>query len=336
MTDIVPYQPPPPPAAVEHDDVGDNLIEQWLTARAKSDHTRKAYRADLDHWLTWCHSHQVDPMDPRKTDVESWHRDYAEQALPTTGRRPSKASVARKVAAVASFYNFLVDEDYLDAVPVRSSTRPQAPKQSTTVGLSAHEAVRLRAQAAAEGPTTRAIIDILLVEGLRVAELADLTIGSYGWNTGRRTIVVVGKGEKRRELVVGADVAAAVDDHLQHRATQLGADVARLDPDSPMFTNAAGGRVSQQSVMRTVQRLAKTAGIPSWPKLSPHSLRHTCATQMINAGVPINIVQDQLGHADLSSTLRYDRARGTIERSGMPTYEAYLRDIATTLGVDAA
>lgn len=313
--------------ASDHD-MGE-LIEQWITARArKSVHTERAYRRDSDSWLSWCAGHGVDPMNARLSDGDRWIADLAARPGPRTGRPPAKASQARMISAVSSLYDFLFNRGYVDSSPIRTDGRPQGSKRSTTVGLSAEETVRMRVQARESGARDHAVVEVLVVEGLRVAELSDLNVRSYSWNKGRRTLIVVGKGDKRRELVVPTDVRAAIDNHLQVLATKLNLQgVDELDPDMPMFPSIAGGRLSQQAVMRTVQRLAKQAGISAWSKLSPHSLRHTCATNMLDAGVPINVVQDQLGHEDITTTLRYDRARGSLDRSGTGSYEDYLREI---------
>jgi integrase/recombinase XerD len=324
-------------AAEDGADLG-ALIEQWITAKAKSEHTERAYRTDIAEWFSWCAGHGVDPMLARKTDVERWHRGLAETPGRRTGRTPSRATLARKVSTVASYYEFCVDEDYLEAVPVRSSTRPRAEKHSTTVGLSPEETVLLQKQAAESGARDTAVIVVLLILGLRVAELAALTVGSYRWQRGHRVLRVVGKGGKTRELVVDGDAKTALEAWLKVLADKAGlTGVSQLQPDARLFPNLVGGPLSQQAVMRTVQRLAKAAGIASWPKLSPHSLRHTCATNMLDAGVPINVVQEQLGHEDVSTTMRYDRARGSIDRKvkGTGDYQAFLNSIRDSMGAAA-
>ena len=318
------------------DDMGE-LVEQWITGRAsRSVHTERAYRRDCASWLSWCALHSVDPLHARLSDGDRWIADLAARPGKRTGRPPAKASQARTISAVSSLYDFLFNRGYVDASPIRTDGRPQGSKRSTTVGLSAEETVKLRVQAREGGPRDNAVIDVMVVQGLRVAELADLNVRSYSWNKGRRTLIVVGKGDKRRELVVSPDVRAAIDNHLQVLAKKLDLQtVDDLDPAMPMFPSIAGGRLSEQAVMRTVQRLAKQARIAAWSKLSPHSLRHTCATNMLDAGVPINVVQDQLGHEDITTTLRYDRARGSLDRSGTGSYEDYLRDVERNMAAAA-
>lgn len=306
----------------------EELIDEWLDAGNKAAQTRTAYVSDVNSWLAWCARNRVDPLRARKVHTDSWIAEMTSTPSRITGKPPAKASAARRVSAVSSLYEYLVDQDYVEVFPVRASSRPKAPKKSTTVGLSAEETVQLRRQARESGTRDHAMTEVLVVEGLRVAELCDLPIRGYSWNKGRRTLIVVGKGEKRRELVAPPLTSAAIDTHLQDLAARLGfTGVHELDPDSPIFPSVAGGRLSQKAVLRTVQRLAKAARIPAWAKITPHSLRHTCATNMLDAGVPIHVVQDQLGHEDLSTTQRYDRSRGSLDRSGTGSYEQYLTQI---------
>lgn len=314
-------------------------IEMWLTARAKSPHTRTAYVADSNAWLRWCAANGVEPMDARKTDVEKWHRQVALAPTRKTRRPPAQATLARMVSTIASLYEFLVDQDVLEVVPVRGSTRPRAPKESTTVGLSAQETVKLRAQTAGEGARTQAEIDLMVVLGVRVSELSGLMYGSYGWNKGgRRTLQVFGKGAKTRTLVVDRGLRTSLDGWIAELAAALGVPAGQMERDQLLFPNRLGGPMSQQSVMRTVHRLAKAAGVESWEKISPHSLRHTAATNMLDAGVEIHKVQQVLGHEDVSTTQRYDRARGAIERvdHAQATYFDYLAKIAAELTEETA
>jgi integrase/recombinase XerD len=307
----------------------DELIEEWIDSKP-SQNTRTAYRGDIQAWRDWCARHGVHLLRARKSDVERWHREYAENPTAKTGRPPKPATVARKVAAVSSFYERLVDLDIVGMVPVRSSSRPRAPKKSSTVGLSATETVLLRDQAAAAGPLEHAMVEILVGVGMRVAELTGLTVKDYRWKQGRRTLVVVRKGDKEQELPVDQDMRTAIDAWLAVLCQRLMlATPAGLDGDSPLFPNIAGGHYTQRSIQRMVQRLAKGAGIESWSRLSPHSLRHTAATNLLAAGVPIHVVQEILGHEHVSTTQRYDRDRGEFERSvvGQLSLRQYLAGV---------
>jgi integrase len=117
---------------------------------------------------------------------------------------------------------------------------------------------------------------------------------------------VTGKGGRHRELPLPPPLARDLDAHLEnHRETAL-------------FTTAKGRRVDPSAVFRLVRRVAKQARLPEAERLSPHSLRHTVATAALDAGAPLRDVQDLLGHADPRTTRRYDRSRGSLDRS--PAY----------------
>jgi integrase/recombinase XerD len=213
---------------------------------------------------------------------------------------------------------------------VRSSTRPKPPKHSTTVGLDSEDARKLLAAADASGLQENAIINLMVRQGPRVSEVADLPIGAYRWNNGVRTLVIFGKGGKRREVRCQQATADALDAWLAQRAADLGVTVAKLDRDEPMFVSRSGGRLTQQIVLRMLRRLAKQAGIPYWDQLSPHSTRHTFATLSREAGVPLDQIQYEMGHESITTTQRYDRAFGAIGRSGAAALEGFLASDASS------
>lgn len=317
----------------------DALVQGWLDAHwTASGNTQKAYRGDMKSWRAWCSANRVDVLRAKKTDVEAWHQRVAQTPTSKTGRPPAKATVARMVSSIASFYQQMVEDDVVDAVPIRSSTRPRPPKNSTTICLSPDETVQMRAAAAQSGPLEEAIIAILTEIGMRVAELAGLDVGDYRWKQGKRTLVVIRKGDQEQELPISGQTQAAIDAWIGVLAQRAGVPVHKLDDDQVLFPNVAGGRYTQRSLMRMVRRLAKAAGISSWDRLSPHSLRHTAATLMLAAGVEIHVVQEILGHESVTTTQRYDRDRGKFERSvsGQEKLTVFLAEVAAGMKQQAA
>jgi integrase len=115
-------------------------------------------------------------------------------------------------------------------------------------------------------------------------------------------------------VVLPPATAAAVDAYLATRADETG----------PLLATASGGRLDQAALWKLVRRLARAAGIPSWERLSPHSLRHTAITLALDAGAHLRDVQDFAGHRDPRTTRRYDRARDTLDRNAAYTLTAYL------------
>lgn len=301
------------------------LVARWLLAVAESRDTVRGYRTDIAGWFGFCTAHGLDPLEVGKSHVDVWVRWLTVTPTKRTGRPPAVATIARAVAAVSSFYAFAVDEGAVEVHPVRKRARPHVPNISSTVGLSRDEARAFMRRLLVESPRDRAVVRMLLVEGLRVAELRGLDVGSVQIREGHVTIRIVGKGRKERRVVLAAPVVEAVDGYLEQRAAEQGLPGAGdLDRDTPLFTGGGGVRLSQQAVTRIVRRIARAAGIRSWASLSPHSLRHACATLMLDAGAALHVVRDQLGHSASSTTERYDRARGALSRTGVHALAAFI------------
>lgn len=300
------------------------LVAEWLIAVARSEHTLRAYQGDAAAWFGWCAGHGVDPLAPTRTDGDVWMRWLAVTPNKRTGRPLRQATQARRVSTVASLYAFLVDEEAVTRSPIRSRGRPQAPRDSSTVGLSLEETRAFLARLPQEPATDRAIVSVLVFGGLRVGELVSLDVDSIGWNAGDVVARFIGKGGRERQVTLAPPAADAIGVMLDERAAKAGIKVDDLDEQSPLFVTVAGGRWTQRSVMRAVQRIARAAGIPSWRSLSPHSMRHACATMMLDAGVELHVVADHLGHRSDATTRRYDRARG--KRTGAAKLAAYLTD----------
>jgi integrase/recombinase XerD len=284
----------------------------WLASR-RSPHTRTAYFADLADWLAWCERTGLDPRDALRGDVDA----YAAERLAAL----SSASTARKLSTVSSWYGYLMTNGVADCNPVAAVDRPAVSRDaSPTVGLSAAEVARfVRAARAACGPTARrdaALLAMLAELGLRVGEALGLDLADLRHNRGHRTVRVAGKGGHHRELPIPAPLGRDLDAYLAERAVAAGLTVDQLS--GPLFVTATGRRVGQPAVFRLVRRTAAAAGLPAADRLSPHSLRHTAATAALDAGAPLRDVQDMLGHADPRTTRRYDRSRGSLDRS--PAY----------------
>jgi len=289
-----------------------DFTDGWLANRRLSAHTRAAYRRDVVQWLGWCQGQGLDPLRATFVHVNAYARVLESTVDARTGKAMAPASVARKLSALSSWYAFLQKLDTVAGNPVVGADRPRVSRDhSATIGLTSREVdAVLKAAAAETGPTAvrnRAIVALLADLGLRVGELVALDLADLGTEQGHRTIRFTGKGgtPRRRALTPGA--AAALDAYL---ATRAG--------DGPLFRTGRGGRVDRHAVFRLVRRLARSAGVPAWAQLSPHSLRHAFATAARDEGVPLEDVQDAMGHADPRTTRRYDRDRYNLDRD--PSY----------------
>lgn len=298
-----------------------DFTEAWLRNRRLSDHTRDAYRRDVTAWLTWCASRDLDPLRANFLDVNSYAREMEATRCARSGRPLTPATVARRLSALSSWYDFLVKLRAVDANPVAGADRPRVDRDhSATVGLTPQEVDALLAAAHADtGPTAvrnQAVISLLADLGLRVGELVSLDLTDLGAERGHRSVRFVGKGGRPRRRALTPGTAYALDAYLAARAAAAGVAVADLT--GPLLVTASGARLDRHSVFRLVRRLARAAGIPAWAKLSPHSLRHAFATTARAEGVPLEDVQDAMGHADPRTTRRYDRDRHNLDRD--PAY----------------
>jgi site-specific recombinase XerD len=290
-----------------------DFTDGWLANRRLSAHTRAAYRRDVQQFLGWCHGRDLDPARASFLHVNAYARDLESTVDSRTGRVLAPASVARKLSALSSWYAFLLRLEVVASNPVGGADRPRVARDvSATVGLAAAEVdAMLAAAARLDGPTAardRAVLALLADLGLRVGEVVALDLTDLGNERGHRTVRFTGKGGKPRRRALTPAVGRAVDGYLSVRG----------DAPGPLFATATGGRVDRHAVFRLVRRLARDAGVPAWERLSPHSLRHAFATAARDEGVPLEDVQDAMGHADPRTTRRYDRDRHNLDRD--PAY----------------
>jgi integrase/recombinase XerD len=290
-----------------------DFTDAWLANRRLSAHTRAAYRRDVHQFLAWCAGRDLDPLRASFLHVNAYARDLESTVDARTGKVLAPASVARKLSALSSWYAFLLRLQAVGANPVGGADRPRVDRDtSATVGLSGAEVDAILAAAARQvGPTAArdlTILALLADLGLRVGEVVALDHADIGTERGHRTVRFVGKGGKPRRRALTPNVVAALEGYLAVRGGVAG----------PLFCTASGGRVDRHAVFRLVRRLAKEAGVPAWARLSPHSLRHAFATSARDEGVPLEDVQDAMGHADPRTTRRYDRDRHNLDRD--PAY----------------
>jgi site-specific recombinase XerD len=291
-----------------------DFTEAWLRNRRLSAHTRAAYQRDVTAWLRWCDHRGVEPLAASFLHVNEYARDLESTVDARSGRPLTPATVARRLSGLSSWYDFLVKLRAVAANPVDGADRPRVGRDhSATLGLAAAEVDALLAAADAdEGPQAarhRAMLALLADLGLRVGELVGLDVTDLGRERGHRTIRFIGKGGKPRRRALAPGTAAALDAYLAVRPGPA---------EGPLFITTSGARVDRHAVFRLVRRLARSAGIPAWANLSPHSLRHAFATTARDEGVPLEDVQDAMGHADPRTTRRYDRDRHNLDRD--PAY----------------
>ena len=210
-----------------------------------------------------------------------------------------KASIARKLSAIRSFYRYLLREEIIATSPLATTSSPKLDRRLPSF-LTIDEMTRLLETpnlSTPQGRRDRAFMELLYASGLRVSELANLNRGQVDLDP--REIRVWGKGSKERMVLMGEPAASALTAYLkQGRPELLGSK-----KNSALFLNHNGGRLTERSVQSILQEYANIAGIGK--RVHPHMLRHTFATHLLDGGADLRVVQELLGHARLSSTQIY-------------------------------
>jgi integrase/recombinase XerC len=222
----------------------------------------------------------------------------------------SPVTRARKLSTLRSFCRFLKSAGHLDRdptepleAPIKRKRLPKALSRSQTEEMLDHEA---------EGRTPlrdRALLELMYAAGLRVSEVVSLDLQQIDFEG--RSLSVIGKGNKERVAVFGRTCLAALKDYLS---------AERVPPrqGQPLFTNPKGGRLTSRSVHTVVKKWARLAGLP--PETSPHTLRHSFATHLLDGGADLKSVQQLLGHESLATTQIYthisiERLKDTVASS---------------------
>lgn len=265
--------------------------------RNASDKTVKSYREDLTQALVFARERlkksHVDPADWNTRLIRAFVAWLHEQGY-------AKSTIARRLAAIRSFGKFLCRQGVLVENPARGLRGPRLDKKLPHFLTLADVQKLLVAPAETDwaGRRDRAILETLYSAGIRVSELVGLDVADADLNDG--VLTVRGKGKKERLALLGPNARSAVSRWLDDRSNVLQNACA----DSPaIFLNRAGGRLTTRSVGRLLEKYLRFAGLD--PRTSPHTLRHSFATHMLDAGADIRGVQELLGHKSLTTTQVY-------------------------------
>jgi tyrosine recombinase XerC len=278
---------------VHPDDALDAFLNYGRTARNLSAHTLEAYGGDLARLCAFLDRDRV--TDVRSVDIAHLRRFLGEQAE----RGLANTSVARLVSSVRSLFRFLHKERHVAANPAAAL---RAPKKRRTLPepLSQAEVSRvLAAPARKDGwmaARSRAVVEVLYSGGVRVGELAKLDLTDVDLASG--VVRVKGKRKKERLSFLGIPARTALERYIALRQVELGPVAGNA-----LFVNNRGTRLSVRGLQRVVDGQLRRAGLGG--RGSPHTLRHSFATHMLDAGADLRSVQELLGHADLATTQIY-------------------------------
>ncbi len=282
-----------------------------MAEKNASPHTIDNYRREIRECLTFLQAQgvqdwpQVDRLMLRRYLAWLNSRGYV------------KASVARRLSELRSFGRFLLREKIVPVNPFLAVASPKVPKY-LPAPLSVPETVTLLSApdtTAPQGLRDRAILEVLYGGGLRVSELAGLNLTNVDWQ--RSELLVWGKGAKERVALLGKPALIALRAYVDHGRPQLLADSAQRATSEALFLNRFGGRLTTRSVMTILHKYSRIAGLEK--RVTPHTLRHTFATHLLDGGADLRSVQELLGHALLSTTQIYTHVSQARAR------EVYLR-----------
>ncbi len=268
-------------------------LTRWLDAiraeRGASRHTLRAYRGELEGLAGFLSAQERRLRDADIRALRAWLAETAR------GTRPAPATLARRIAAVRSFYRWMVDRGLLETNPAARLKPPRVPHRAPRF-LDVDEVAEVVERPAQSGRLAlrnRALLELLYGAGLRVGEAVALDVPDVDV-TERMVRVREGKGGRDRTVPFGPPCAEALDRWLQARGG--------APHEGPLFLNNRGGRLSSRSAWQVARDAGAINGIAD---VHPHALRHSCATHLLGAGADLRAIQEQLGHASLSTTQRY-------------------------------
>jgi len=268
----------------------DEFCRYLSIERNVSSHTLAAYRTDLEMFREFL-ARETGPA----LTVESVSHLTIRRYLARLTIDHAKSTLGRKLAAIRSFFKYLMREGKVSKNPAELVSTPKKEKK-VPYHLDIDDVTTLVTAPAANDLLSlrdRAILETLYSSGLRVSELTGLDVGGVDLCEG--LVRVLGKGGKERIVPLGSHARSAISDYL----------AARKNPsyDAPLLVNARGGRLTSRSVGRIVDKYI--LHIAAMKKISPHTLRHTFATHLLEGGADLRSIQELLGHASLSTTQKY-------------------------------
>jgi integrase/recombinase XerC len=282
-----------------------------LSARNAAPGTIREYRRAVGEFLAFLDGRSMPWIASDRSTVRAYLAGLADRDL-------SASAVAGRLAAIRAFYRYGARQGWIDANPLVGVRSPRRPARLPRV-LSASEASSL-VEAPTRQPATdarddalrrrdAALLELLYATGMRISELATLTLPRV--DRSRRRLRVIGKGSKERELLFGQHAATALDAYLASGRPLLGARAA--SGSDAVFLNAKGMPLSVRGARLVVERWVARAGIRT--QASPHTLRHSFATHLLEGGADLRSVQDLLGHANLATTQIYTHLSDSALRS---------------------
>ena len=285
------------------DDLIGAFLQSLRSQRGYSEHTVRNYRIDLRQFQAFLSEKGVEGCDgdpgPRLDAIDfNLFREYLGRLF----SRYKRKTIARKLSAIRSFFDFLEKKGLVAGNPAADISTPKQEKYDPPF-LPIDEMFRLLERPDRSKPLglrDLAILEVFYSCGIRVSELEGLNISSIDFE--ERLIRVMGKGKKERIVPIGKSALKAVRDYMDV-VIPLRKKIHGSSSEGPLFLNVRGGRLSTRGIYNVVKKYAMQG--PSTGEISPHALRHTFATHMLDGGADLRAVQELLGHVSLSTTQKY-------------------------------
>mgnify|MGYP000880650700 CR=1 FL=1 len=284
--------------------------------KSVSANTIEAYMADINHLVNYLSENGFENLSPEKLRLK-----HLETFVASLGEKGfSKASQARTISGIKAFYKYLLVEDIIQDNPTELL---ESPRLSRTLPdtLSQEEVLEMIASidlSKPEGTRNLAIIEVLYGCGLRVSELTGLRISDLYFDLG--FMRVLGKGNKQRWVPIGEQAMKQTSIYIHNNRSQL---LPKKGSEDVVFLNRRGSKLSRVMVFNIIKSLVERAGIHK--TISPHTLRHSFATHLVENGANLRAVQEMLGHASITTTEIYTHLNSKMLRETLEKYHPLAR-----------
>ena len=270
-----------------------NYMHYLAVEKGLSKNTLESYRRDLEKFIAFMSEHQISK--PEEVDRDALNLFIAD--LKIKGRATS--TISRGIASIRSFFNFLLQEGLIKTNPSLELESPKLEKKLPRV-LTTGEIDRLLAQPLAgdnNGLRDKAMLELLYATGIRVSELVSLNISDFDPRVG--FLRCSGKGMKERIVPIGTLAINSVNEYVIRSRPRL----LKTNGETALFVNQHGNRLTRQGFWKILKKYARKTNIQG--EITPHTLRHSFATHLLENGADLRSVQEMLGHSDISTTQIY-------------------------------
>jgi len=276
-------------------------FSEYLKAKNVSPHTYRNYLSDLEQFYNYLTPSEADGSRPSYSLDKLDNLVIREFLGHLHGQKLEKSSMARKISAIRSLCKFLCREGLMEQNPAKLVRLPKVPQRIPNC-LTVDDVVRLIESPDLSKPLERrdrAILELLYACGVRVSELSGLNVEDVNFK--ECLVLVRGKGRKERIVPFGRPCSAALGAYLDGRKSR---ELRHIEEkQNPLFLNHLGTRITPRSIARLIEKYVRRSGLNQ--RVSPHALRHSFATHLLNSGADLRSIQELLGHQNLSTTQKY-------------------------------